>query len=154
MRWPSARNVGAKTLARLKWYGAEIIPLFVAASVLIWIGQLTHVFQAAVAVMRPAVNAIGLPDSAAEAFLFGFFRRDYGAARIFDVHGGGAVSGVPLVVAMVTITLFMPCIAQFLVMVRERGMRTAMAVGAIILPFAFGVGYLLNLVLTSLNVRL
>jgi len=154
MRWPSARNVGAKTLARLKWYGAEIIPIFVAASVLIWIGQLTHMFQAAVAVMRPAVNAIGLPDAAAEAFLFGFFRRDYGAARIFDVHGGGAVSGVPLVVAMVTITLFVPCIAQFLVMVRERGLRAAVAVGAIILPFAFGVGYLLNLVLTSLDVRL
>jgi len=154
MRWPSARNVGAKTLARLKWYGAEIIPIFVLASVLIWIGRLTHVFQAAVAVMRPAVNAIGLPDSAAEAFLFGFFRRDYGAARIFDIHGGGAVSGVPLVVAMVTITLFVPCIAQFLVMAKERGLRAAVAVGAIILPFAFGVGYLLNLVLTSLHVRL
>ena len=154
MRWPSALNVGRKTLARLKWYGAEIIPLFVVASVLIWIGQLTHAFQAAIAVMRPAVNAMGLPDPAAEAFLFGFFRRDYGAARIFDMQGGGAVSGVPLVVAMVTITLFVPCIAQFLVMVRERGLRPAIAVGAIILPFAFGVGYLLNIVLTSLNVRL
>jgi len=154
MRWPSARNVGAKTLARLKWYGAEVIPIFVAASVLIWIGQLTHVFQVAVAVMRPAVNAIGLPDPAAEAFLFGFLRRDYGAARLFDVHGAGAVSGVSLVVAMVTITLFVPCVAQFLVMVKERGMRTAMAVGAIILPFAFGIGYLLNVVLTSLQVRL
>ncbi len=153
MRWPSARNVGQKTLARLKWYGAEIIPIFVMASVLIWIGQLTHMFQAAVAVMQPAVNAIGLPDPAAEAFLFGFFRRDYGAARIFDMQSGGAVSGVPLVVAMVTITLFVPCVAQFLVMVKERGVRTAMAVGAIILPFAFGIGYLLNLVLTSLNVR-
>ena len=100
------------------------------------------------------VNLIGLPDAAADAFLFGFFRRDYGAARIFDVHGAGAVSGVPLVVAMVTITLFVPCVAQFLVMVKERGMRTAMAVGGIILPFAFGIGYLLNLVLTSLQVRL
>lgn len=154
MRWPSARNVGAKTLARLKWYAVEIIPIFVVASVLIWIGQLTHVFQAAVAALRPVVNLIGLPDAAADAFLFGFFRRDYGAARIFDVHGAGAVSGVPLVVAMVTITLFVPCVAQFLVMVKERGMRTAMAVGAIILPFAFSIGYLLNLVLTSLQVRL
>ncbi|MBN1461139.1 MAG: ferrous iron transporter B, partial [Armatimonadetes bacterium] len=62
------------------------------------------------------------------------------------------VSGIPLVVAMVTITLFVPCVAQFLVMIRERGLRTACAVGAIILPFAFGVGYVLNLLLRALHV--
>lgn len=154
MRWPSLKNVTTKTLARLKWYGAEIIPIFLAASVVIWVGQITGIFEVALAALRPAVNAIGLPDAAADAFLFGFFRRDYGAARIFDVHSGGAMSGVPLVVAMVTITLFVPCVAQFLVMVRERGVRAAAAVGAIILPFAFGVGYLLNLILTTLRVRI
>ena len=88
------------------------------------------------------------------AFLFGFFRRDYGAARLFDVHSAGAVSGVPLVVAMVTITLFIPCIAQFLVMQKERGLRTALAVAGCILPFAFGVGALLNLILTALEVQI
>ncbi len=154
MRWPSLKNVATKTLARLKWYAAEIIPIFLAASVLIWVGQITRIFDLALAALRPAVNAIGLPDAAADAFLFGFFRRDYGAARIFDVHSGGAMSGVPLVVAMVTITLFVPCVAQFLVMVRERGVRAAAAVGAIILPFAFGAGYLLNLILTTLHVQI
>ncbi len=153
MRWPSLKNVTAKTSARLKWYAAEVIPIFLAASVVIWIGQVTRVFQLALSALRPAVNLIGLPDGAAEAFLFGFFRRDYGAARIFDVHSGGAVSGVPLVVAMVTITLFVPCVAQFLVMVRERGARTAAAVAAIILPFAFAIGYLLNLALITLRVQ-
>ncbi len=154
MRWPSLRNVGAKTLARVRWYAAEVIPVFLLASVVIWLGQVTHVFDLALAALRPAVNVIGLPDAAADAFLFGFFRRDYGAARIFDVHSEGAISGVPLVVAMVTITLFVPCVAHFLIMVRERGMRTAAAVAAIILPFAFGVGYSLNLVLTTLKVNI
>ncbi len=154
MRWPSLRNVAIKTYARLRWYAAEIIPLFLLASVLIWLGELTHLFQLALALLRPAVNLIGLPDAAADAFLFGFFRRDYGAARIFDIHSAGAISGLPLLVAMVTITLFVPCIAQFLVMARERGLRAALAVGAIILPFAFGIGYLLNLILTSLQVQL
>ncbi len=155
MRWPSLRNVVLKTFARVRWYAAEVIPLFLLASVVIWIGELTHLFRLAVAALRPAVNLIGLPDQAAEAFLFGFFRRDYGAARIFDqVQSSEAVSGVPLVVAMVTITLFVPCIAQFMVMLKERGWRTAVAVAAIILPFAFGVGFLLNLTLTSLGVRI
>ncbi len=154
MRWPSLRNITTKTLARLRWYAAEIIPLFLLASVLIWVGQLTHLFQLAIAMLQPVVNLLGLPDAAADAFLFGFFRRDYGAARIFDIHSTGAISGLPLLVAMVTITLFVPCIAQFLVMARERGLRAALAVGAIILPFAFGIGYLLNLILTTLQVQL
>ncbi len=153
MRWPSPRNVATKTLARLKWYGVEIIPIFLFASVLIWLGELTHLFQLAVAALRPAVHAIGLPGSAADAFLFGFFRRDYGAARIFDVHSEGAISGVPLVVAMVTITLFVPCIAQFMIMIKERGVRTALAVAGIILPFAFAVGYALNAALVALKVQ-
>jgi ferrous iron transport protein B len=55
---------------------------------------------------------------------------------------------------MVTITLFVPCIAQFLVMVRERGWRAGVAVAATILPFAFGVGFLLNLILTSAGVQI
>ncbi len=153
MRWPSPRNVAAKTLSRMKWYTVEVIPVFLLASVLIWLGQLTHLFQLALTVLRPAVQVIGLPGGTADAFLFGFFRRDYGAARIFDIHDEGAISGVPLLVAMVTITLFIPCIAQFLVMVKERGLRTAVAVAAIILPFAFGVGYLLNAVLLALKVQ-
>jgi ferrous iron transport protein B len=154
MRWPSLRNVAVKTFARLKWYALEIIPIFLVASVLIWVGELTGLFEAALAALRPAVGLIGLPDATADAFLFGFFRRDYGAARIFDIHGQDAVSGIPLVVAMVTITLFVPCVAQFLVMVKERGVRTACAVGAIILPFAFGVGFFLNALLRALNVQI
>ncbi len=155
MRWPSLRNVATKTFARLRWYAAEVIPLFLVASIVIWIGELTRLFQLALTVLRPAVNALGLPDAAADAFLFGFFRRDYGAARIFDLARPSEVmSGVPLVVAMVTITLFVPCIAQFLVMIRERGWRTALAVAGVILPFAFGVGLLLNVILLSIGVQI
>ncbi len=154
MRWPSPRNVAAKTFARLKWYAAEVIPVFLLASVIIWLAELTRVFSLALAALRPAVRAIGLPGSAADAFLFGFFRRDYGAARLFDVHSEGVISGVPLLVAMVTLTLFVPCIAQFLVMSKERGIRAALAVAAIILPLAFGVGYLLNEALVALKVVL
>jgi len=154
MRVPSARNVARKTVARLKWYAAEVIPIFLFASVLIWMGQLTHLFQLGIAALRPVVGLIGLPATAADAFLFGFFRRDYGAARLFDASSQGALSGLPLVVAMVTMTLFIPCIAQFLVMQKERGARVAFAVAAIILPFSFAVGYALNAVLTGLQVRI
>jgi ferrous iron transport protein B len=154
LRWPSLRNVLTKTWNRVRWYAAEVIPLFLLASVLLWIGEITRLFNLVIAGLRPVVHLLGLPDASADAFLFGFFRRDYGAARLFDVHSGGAISGVPLLVAMVTITLFVPCIAQFMVMQKERGLRAALAVIAIILPFAFGVGWLLNVILVALKVQL
>jgi ferrous iron transport protein B len=41
--------------------------------------------------------------------------------------------------------LFVPCIAQFSVMVKERGLTTALAMAGFIFPFAFLAGYVLNL---------
>jgi len=154
LRLPSLRNVIAKTYARLEWYLMEVLPLFVLASVVIWIGQLTHLFPLAVSLLQPLVKAIGLPPQAAVAFLFGFFRRDYGAAGLYDLASHGSLTGVQLVVAMVTMTLFLPCLAQWLMMCKERGIKVALAIGAFIFPFAFGVGYVLNVVLTALGVRL
>jgi ferrous iron transport protein B len=47
----------------------------------------------------------------------------------------------------VTVTLFIPCIANFFMIVKERGWKTAVAMTAFILPFAFGVGGLVNLLM-------
>ncbi len=100
------------------------------------------------------VRFIGLPPETAVAFLYGFFRRDFGAAGLYDLHSSGVLLGVPLVVAAVTLTLFIPCIAQFMVMLKERGIKTALAITLFIFPFAFLVGFILNLVLTTLGVSL
>ena len=123
------------------------------AGVILWLGHVTHVFDLALRVLRPLIHAIGLPDGAADALLFGFLRRGYCTARVFNVHSIGTISSVPLVIAMAPITLFVPCITQFLMMQKERGLGTALAVAAVILPFAFAVAYLLNLILTGSQVN-
>jgi len=120
--------------------------------VLIWVGQLTHVFQWAVTVFTYPVQWIGLPRPAAVAFLFGFFRRDYGAAGLYDLARSGGLTPPQLLVAMVTLTLFLPCVAQLLMMSKERGWRTALAMAAFIVPFAFGVGFGLHAVLRLLRI--
>ena len=96
-------------------------------------------------------NALGLPPETASVFLFGFFRRDYGAAGLFDMNRQGLLSASQLAVAGVTLTLFLPCIAQFLMMVRERGVRTALGMLAFITPFAFGAGFVVHLLLRGIR---
>jgi ferrous iron transport protein B len=144
LRMPRLGNVLTKTYSRMHWYFMEVLPLFLLASVLMWFGDLTGAFQWTVARLAPVVNMLGLPDDAAGMFLFGFFRRDYGAAGLFDMSRAGLLNIRQLTVAAVTLTLFVPCVAQFLMMIRERGAKFAFGVLGFVTVFAFGTGYLLN----------
>ncbi len=83
LRLPRLGNVLVKTYTRVHWYLKEVLPLFIAASIVIWLGQLMGIFEAVVRGLEPVVRLIGLPAEAAVAFLFGFFRRDYGAAGLY-----------------------------------------------------------------------
>ena len=88
--------------------------MFIIASVLIWIGQISGIFDLFVRLLQYPVRLLGLPDKAAVAFLFGFFRRDYGAAGLYDLKKAGLLSPNQIVISCITLTLFLPCIAQLL----------------------------------------
>lgn len=144
MRLPQFGNVVTKTYTRMQWYFLEILPLFVLASVLLWLGKITGFFEKMVSAMTPVMASIGLPRETAVAFIFGFFRRDYGAAGLYELQTKGLMDARQLTVAAVTLTLFIPCVAQFLIMKKERGWKIAGAIGAFVSLLAFGSGYVLN----------
>lgn len=152
LRLPTLGNVLVKTYTRMVWYFREILPMFILASVLIWIGQITHIFQLLVQSLQPVMRGLGLPNEAAVAFLFGFFRRDYGAAGLYDLQKTGAMTMHQLTVAAITLTLFLPCIAQFLVMQKERGTKITLWISGGVFVTAFGVGFLTHIVLRAVGV--
>ena len=154
LRMPRLGAVFMKTYTRMQWYFVEILPLFILASVLIWLGKITETFDVVVSWLSHVMGWIGLPKEAAVAFLFGFFRRDYGAAGLFDLQQAGALTGNQLAVAVITLTLFVPCIAQFLIMKKERGLKMASAIALFIFPFAFAVGGFVNAVLNLTGFQL
>jgi ferrous iron transport protein B len=149
LRMPKLSNILLKTYTRLEWYFLEVFPLFILASILIWLGQITGIFQLLISGLEPLVITLGLPKEAAISFLFGFFRRDYGAAGLFDLQEAGLLSEASLVVSSVTLTLFLPCIAQFSVIAKERGLKTALVIAVFIFPFAFLVGYLIKILVVA-----
>lgn len=142
LRMPRLENVLMKTWTRLQWYLLEVTPLFILASVLIWLGQITHIFDFVISALSYPVQWIGLPKEMAKVILFGFFRRDYGAAGLFDMVEKGTIESVDLVTTAIILTLFIPCIAQFLIMVREHGWRAATVIAGFIFPFAFLCGFI------------
>jgi len=145
LRLPQWRNILAKTRLRLMWYVTEVVPLFVLGTVVLFVLDKTGVLATLQALVRPVVvGLLGLPAQAATAFLMGFFRRDYGAAGLYQLQQAGALDLVQTLVSLIVITLFVPCIANFLVIIKERGLRTALAIVAFVLPYAILVGALVN----------
>jgi ferrous iron transport protein B len=144
LRMPQLRNVMVKTLTRMQWYFLEIFPLFLIASVVLWAGKMTGAMDWLVRALTPVMAALGLPVEASAAFIFGFFRRDFGAAGLYDLQTGGLLSPVQLTVAAVTLTLFVPCVAQFLMMKKERGWKVSLGIFAFVTLLAFTTGWILK----------
>ncbi len=145
LRRPRLRNVLEKTRLRLVWYVTEVVPLFVLGALALFVLDKLGILSAFERWVRPVVQELlGLPPEAAAAFILGFFRRDYGAAGLYHLQQAGQLDTVQVLVSLVVITLFVPCIAQTLVIVKERGWRTALAIVAFVLPYAVVVGAIVN----------
>lgn len=155
LRLPRADNIAFKTLARMEWYLKEAVPLFILGTLVLFAMDRLSVLSSVERAVSPVVEGVlSLPAGATEAFLIGFLRRDYGAAGLFSLSQKGELDAIQTLVSLVVITLFVPCIANFFVIIKERGLKTAFAIVAFIFPFAFVVGGILNFVLRALSVKL
>jgi ferrous iron transport protein B len=150
---PELRNLLVKTVWRVRWYLGEAVPLFLIGTALLFaldrIGGLAIITRLAEPVV---VGLLGLPSESAQVFVMGFLRRDYGAAGLLSMSRGGALSGSQAVVALTVMTLFVPCVAQLLMMVKERGWRVALAIVGFVTPVAVLTGAGLNAVFRFLGI--
>lgn len=157
MRLPALSNVLSKTAARVEWYLKEALPLFLVGTFVLFLLDRLDLLAVIIRLGEPVVTGVlGLPKEASAAFLIGFLRRDFAATRLFDMSRGGGLDAVQIVVAMVTITLFIPCIANVFMIAKERGWKTAAAIAAFIFPLAFATGGLVRVFMraTGLGVAL
>ncbi|MBK7463580.1 MAG: ferrous iron transport protein B [Betaproteobacteria bacterium] len=149
MRLPILGNVFKKTGGRLKWYLIEVIPLFLLGTFIMFALDKTGALPFIIRAGEPLVSGwLGLPKEASAAFVMGFLRRDFGATGLFAM--ADTLSPIQAVVGMITITLFIPCFASLMMMVKEQGSKVALAMVAVIVPFAFLIGGLFNIVLHAI----
>ncbi len=160
IRVPQFRNVWTKTWLRLKWYVKEALPLFVLGTLILfildrlklWGGQ--SGLQLIETALSPLVQGVlDLPKETAQVLLLGFLRRDYGAAGLNNMVREGALNAVQITVALITLTLFIPCVANFFMIVREQGIKKALYLLAFITPFAIAVGGAVGWILRTLNIH-
>ncbi len=155
IRVPHLSNVVLKTYMRLEWFLFEAVPLFLLGTFVLFTLDKLRILAFLETLASPVVvGLLGLPVNATKAFIMGFLRRDYGAAGIFDMTRQGLLEPTQLAVSLVVIMLFVPCIANFFVMIKERGTKTALAIVAFIFPYAIFVGAVLNYILRVMEVSL
>ncbi len=140
LRLPRIGNVLRKSGLKVWHFMREVAVFFLAGAALISTLQVTGALTWIQGVAQPlTVGWLGLPPQAATAFVMGFVRRDFGAAGFLAMD----LTAAQLLVAMVTVTLFVPCIASVMVILKERGWKYLVGLVAASVGGAFLIGGLL-----------
>jgi ferrous iron transport protein B len=157
LRLPRLSNIAVKTWLRVVWFLREAIPLFLMGTLFLFLAAESGLLRILERLLSPLTTGwLSLPPEITWIFILGFLRRDYAAAGLYDLVRAEppVLTANQVVVALVVITLFVPCIANFLVMIKEQGVKRAFAIVGFILPFAFFVGGLLNWFLQLFRIAL
>jgi len=151
-RLPKISNVIVKTLSRIEWFLKEAVPLFLLGTFVLFIADKFGALDWLVKITEPVVvKFLMLPGQTAVAFVMGFLRRDYGAAGLYRLYEQGMLDPTQVIVSLVVITLFVPCIANFFVIIKEYGIKIALTMIAIIFPLAIVVGGIVNFILRAVH---
>jgi ferrous iron transport protein B len=144
LRLPRPGNIWRKAWKKSWSFLGDAIPLFALGAVLV--ASLDHlgILARLELTLAPWTRGwLGLPPQVVSSFILGMIRRDFGAAGLMAL----ALAPAQRFIALMTLTLFVPCIATLLVTVKEQGLLMALAVWFSSVLTALAVGGLLNLVL-------
>ncbi|MBS4534832.1 ferrous iron transport protein B [Clostridium sp. D2Q-14] len=144
LRMPRISNVLKKTYIKSISFIKEAGPIFVIGAIIITVLQYSGILTFIQNAVKPiTVGWLGLPKEAATAFIMGIVRRDFGAAGLSSL----AMTANQTIVALVTITLFVPCIAAMLIMLKERTKTESVAIWVSSWIIAFVTGGILYRIL-------
>lgn len=143
-RIPSARAIAFKVWTRIREYFREAVPFVLLGVLLVNLMNRVHLFDAVAQVTGPALTRLfGLPREAVFALVIGFLRKDIAVGML------GALNLTPkqMVVSVTVLAMSFPCIATFIVLARELGIRGLIKSMAVMALSSLAVGILLNLAL-------
>ncbi|MCX5795140.1 MAG: fused ferrous iron transport protein A/B [Elusimicrobia bacterium] len=143
-QWPRLDVLAKKTWLRVRGFLREAVPLIAAGVALVGVCDVLGLLRDLSEACGPAMNRLfGLPADIAPLMVLGFLRKDVSIAMLGPFHLGAGQA----VVASVFLTLYLPCFASLSVLVRETGIKQALAIAALNLAFAVTAAGVLHLLL-------
>jgi ferrous iron transport protein B len=143
-RFPSWRAVVQKLWTRVRGFIREALPIVLGAVLVVNVLYTVGVFDAIANAAAPVVTTVlGLPKESVAALAVGFLRKDVALGMMSPL---GLTAG-QLVVGSVVLAMFFPCIATFVVLLRELGVSGLLKATGIMVVAALATGGILNLIL-------
>ena len=143
-RLPFPKAVFSKLWVRLRGFLRDALPIVFLGTLIVNLLYLTNAFPALARFVSPWLSRmLGLPPEAILVIALGILRKYMAMGLLLPL----GLSVKQLVIASVVISLFFPCVATFVVVLREFGWKRLFEAVAIMLSFAFLVGSLLNMLL-------
>jgi ferrous iron transport protein B len=143
-RLPQWQAVGQKLWIRTYGFLREALPIILGAVLVINVLYHFGVFDAIADFTAPVVtNILGLPKDAVGAIVVGFLRKDVALGMLAPL----SLTAGQLVVSSVVMAMFFPCIATFIVLLRELGTINLLKSVGIMIASSLIIGGLLNLIL-------
>lgn len=145
IRVPTVKNLLLKTYYRLKWFAVETVPLFVLGALVLFVMERLLILDLLKAFLSPVVvSFLGLPVKCVEVFLLCIARREAGAVILLQLLKAGQIDYVQACVGTITISLFMPCFANVMAMIKELGWKAALLMVLVITSSSILIGGLIN----------
>jgi len=143
-RRPSLKTTGKKTWMRVKWFLKDAIPFMIFGVAVINILYTAGVLQWLANSLQPIMEGLfGLPGETSIAMVTGFLRKDLAVGMLISLN----LNALQLVIAATMLTIYFPCVAAFIVLVKELGVKGMIKSAAIMICTAINVGIILRLIL-------
>jgi len=155
LRFPKMKNIMLKTFVRIKWFFREAVPFFILATLILFILDKVGGIRFIYAITKPIIHGfLGLPVESVTAFIVGFFRRDFGAAGLYKLWESGVLAGNQVFISLVVMSLFIPCLATTIVIVKELGLKYSILIFLLVITLSILTGGILNFLLNTFNIVL
>jgi ferrous iron transport protein B len=141
-RLPSLRALASKMWMRVAGFLVEALPIVLAAIFVVNVLYSLNVFHYIADASAGVVHTLwGLPKDAIVPLLLGILRKEMGAGMFAPL----ALTTKQLVSGCVILSMFFPCVATFVVLLRELGGRDTLKATAIMFVAVVVVGAAINL---------
>ncbi len=143
-RMPNPGSLLKKTFIRVREFLKEAVPYIALGMVVMNIFYLSGLMHFIGQALHPVVSGLlGLPSDAATALIIGFLRKDIGIGMFAPLD----MTPEQLVISSVVLAMYFPCVATFMVMLKELGVAGTMKSVALRLAAALLVGTALHLLI-------
>jgi len=143
-RLPPWRVIGEKLWLRVSGFIKEAVPIVLGTVLVVNILYTLGVFNAIADITAPVLTGLwGLPKETITALAVGFLRKDVAMGMLTPL----ALTAKQLVISSTVLAMFFPCVATFVIMARELGVRDLLKAVGIMIAAALIMGSLQNLVL-------